>query len=241
MSNELDLNNIPKHLGVILDGNRRFAKKLMKEPWNGHESGVETVKRFLDWCKEFKIKEITLYVFSIQNFNRPKVEFDFLMKLFKKEFSYYLTEAGFKELEKDKVRINFIGRINLFPKEIYEIMLELQEKTKNFDNYQVNLAIAYGSKEEIIDAVKRLIEDITSNKISKENINEKLFEKYLYMNSNPDMIIRTGGELRTSNFLAWQSAYSEWFFIKKTWPEFTKEDFIKCLKEYSQRNRRFGK
>lgn len=231
---------IPKHIGIILDGNRRFAKKLMMKPWMGHEWGAQKVEKLFDWCKELGVKEITLYAFSIQNFNRPKEEFDYLMNIFKKEFNRLLNDEIIK-LEKDKVRINFIGRIWKFPEDIQDIMKKLMYKTKDYNNYTVNFAMAYGGREEVLDAVKRIGEKVKNGKLDINEINEEIFSENLYMDHEPDLIIRTGGEKRTSNFLIWQSWYSEWLFLEKTWPEFEKEDLIKAIEDFSQRERRFGK
>lgn len=232
---------IPKHLGIIIDGNRRFAKKLAKNPWEGHNLGADTFRNFLDWVKELKIKELTIYTLSAQNLKRSKIEVDAILKIAKTRFSYYLTDKGFAELEKDQVRVNFIGRINLFPEDLQNIMNELMQKTKNFNKFILNFAIAYGGREEIVDAVKKIADDLSSGKISKEQINTESFANYLYLNSDPDLIIRTSGQIRTSNFLPWQSTYSEWIFIDKLWPEFTREDLLACLQDFTQRERRFGK
>jgi tritrans,polycis-undecaprenyl-diphosphate synthase [geranylgeranyl-diphosphate specific] len=232
---------IPKHLGIILDGNRRFAKKLAKDPWEGHRMGADTLKAFLDWAKEFDIKELTFYSLSMQNLKRPKIEVDFLIKTIKERFSYFLTDKGFQELVDNDVRVNIFGRIKLLPEPIQEIFNKLEEKTKNFKTRKLNFAMAYGGREEIVDAVKKIVDDVASGKLSKENINTESFGSYLYLNSEPDLIIRPSGAIRTSNFLPWQSIYSEWMFIDKLWPEFTKKDLLSCLQEFSSKERRFGK
>lgn len=230
--------NFPKHVGIILDGNRRFAKKLMLKPWKGHEWGAKKVTKFLEWCKELGIKEATLYMFSIENFNRPKEEFDYLMELFKKEFTGLLTK---KEVDEDKIKIRFVGRLNLLPKEIQEIMKKVMEKTKDYNGYRVNFAIAYGGRAEIVDAIKKIAEEARQGKIKVQEIDEKEVEKHLYLSSEPDLIIRTSGEQRTSGFLIWQACYSELYFSPKMWPEFEKEDFLEAINSYTQRERRFGK
>jgi len=228
----------PKHVGIILDGNRRFAKKLALQPWNGHEWGAKKVAKLFDWCKELNVKELTLYAFSMQNFNRPKREFEFLMKIFSEFFS---KQEYLKTIHENKIKIKFIGRIHLFPEEVYSKMVELENATKDYDNYFVNFAMAYGGREEIIDAVKQIGRKIESGELSNDQITEKLMDQNLYLDHAPDFIIRTGGDHRTSNFLVWQSSYSEWFFIEKTWPEFEKEDFLTCINQYINRERRFGK
>ncbi|MDP4012869.1 MAG: polyprenyl diphosphate synthase [Candidatus Nanoarchaeia archaeon] len=233
---------VPKHVGIILDGNRRCAKRLMMKPWMGHEWGAKKVEKLASWCKELGVKELTLYAFSIQNFNRPKIEFDYLMKLFRTSFNDLMNDAKkWKEIVDNKIRVNFIGRIWKFPKDVQEAMNTLMDKTKEFGEHVINFAMAYGGREEVIDAVKKLAGEIKEGKVNVEDINEEVFAKNLYTESEPEMIIRTGGEKRTSNFLLWQSNYSEWFFLDKFWPEFEKEDFKQCLEEYAERERRFGK
>lgn len=232
---------IPKHLAIILDGNRRYAKKNALNPLHGHKVGADTLRNFIDWVKEFGIKELTIYTLSIQNLKRPKIEVDYLFKLMKERFSYYLTDKGFQELVDDQVKVNFIGRVNLFSQDLQNIISQLTEKTKDFNNFILNFAIAYGGREEIVDATKKILKDFASNKLQIQDINKEVFAKYLYLNSDPDLIIRTSGYIRTSNFLPWQSTYSEWIFVDKLWPDFTREDVLLCLKDFSQRKRNFGK
>jgi len=229
---------VPRHIGIILDGNRRFAKKLMIKPWMGHEWGAKKVEKILDWCKELGIKETTLYAFSVYNFNRPKKEFDYLMNLFKKEFKKAQKD---ERIYKNKIRFNFVGRIWMFPKEVQKEMKELMELTKDHDQYIVNFAMAYGGKAEVIDAAKKIAEQVKSGKLDIDKINEETFSKNLYFNNDVDLIIRTSGERRTSDFLPWQGANAEWIFIEKTWPEFEKEDLMNAIEDYSNRERRFGK
>jgi tritrans,polycis-undecaprenyl-diphosphate synthase [geranylgeranyl-diphosphate specific] len=231
-------NEVPKHVGVILDGNRRFAKKLMLKPWKGHEWGAKKVEKLMDWAGEIGIKELTLYSFSMQNMNRPKEEFEYLMKVFRSEFTRLGNDP---RLEKEDIKINFIGRIHLFPKDVYEKMRELMDRTKNHKSFIINFAMAYGGREEVVDAVMKLSQDVKSGKLSAEEINEEIFQDYLYTPDEPDLIIRTGGDHRTSNFLIWQSNYSEWFFLEKCWPEFEKEDLVEVVDQYVNRERRFGK
>lgn len=228
----------PTHVGIILDGNRRFAKRLMMQPWKGHEWGAKKIESLFTWSKELGIKEMTLYAFSMQNFNRPKDEFDYLMKIFAEFFNSAKTN---KTIHENRIRIKFIGRIHLFPKQVYDKMVELSEATKEYDSYFVNFAMAYGGREEIIDAIKSIGRRIEAHEITDEEITEELVNKHIYMSDEPDMIIRTGGDHRTSNFLIWQSSYSEWFFIEKTWPEFEKEDLVECISQFQNRERRFGK
>ncbi len=219
------------HVGIILDGNRRFAKKLLKKPWEGHKEGAKRVEELLRWCEELKIKQLTLYCFSLENFNRSKEEVNFLMNLFKKWFKKFGEDSRIK---KNKIKIRFIGKKELLDKEIQKIMKEIEEKTEKYSNYQLNFAIAYSGREEILSAVKKLVKE-------KKEINEKNLRNNLWLSDEPDLIIRTGGEKRTSNFLPWQSVYSEWIFLDKMWPEFTKKDLKEAIDEFKSRERRFGK
>ena len=218
----------PKHIGIVLDGNRRFAKRLMLQPWKGHELGYEKIEKLFDWCKELGIKQLTLYVFSVKNFNRPKKEFDYLMKLFEDAFIRAKDDDRLKD-----IKINFIGRIHMFSVAVQRAMKEKKKKTKDNKGHTINFAMAYGGKEEIIDSVKKLVE--SGKKINKENLGD-----CMYMNEDVDLVIRTSGEKRTSDFLPWQAHYAEWIFLDKMWPDFEKQDLIDCIQDFNNRNRRFG-
>lgn len=228
------MDKIPKHVGIIIDGNRRFAKKLLLKSWQGHKLGLKKLRDFIDWCFELGIKEVTVYALSIQNLSRTKQEVYFLLKLLKKESQTLLNQTN--DLKQKGIKINFIGKSSLLPKDIVSLQKKVINETKNNIDKKINFAVAYGGREEILDAVNKIIK----NKKIK-NVNEEIFSKYLYLNSNPDLIIRTGTEIRTSNFLPWQSTYSEYIFLKKLWPEIEKQDLIDCIKEYQTRERRFGK
>ena len=219
------------HIGIILDGNRRFAKSKNQPSFKGHKEGAKRVGDLLNWCKEFDIKEITLYCFSIENFKRSKEEVDYLMDLFKVQFQKLRID---KNIKKNKIKINFIGDKNKLNKDLRELMLKIEKETKNNSNYNINFAIAYGGRQEIISAISKLVK-------GKKKITEENLKNCLWLKKDIDLIIRTGGEKRTSNFLPWQSTYSEWFFLDKMWPEFTKEDLQKILFEFQNRQRRFGK
>ncbi len=210
----------------------------MLKPWKGHEWGAKKVEALIDWCAEYKIKELTLYAFSIENFDRPKEEFDYLMKLFVKEFKRVSKD---KRIYENKIRINFIGRINMFPEEVQKSMKDLMEKTKNHDKFILNFAMAYGGRAEIIDATKKIAKQIKEGKLNVDSINEEVFSKNLYIESEPDLIIRTS-ESRLSGFLLWQGSYAEIIFLPNVlWPEFSKENFVECINEYNKRQRRFGR
>jgi len=220
-----------KHIAIILDGNRRYAKKHMLKPGVGHKKGSRNVENLINWCNELKIKELTLYTFSVENFKRKKNELNFLMNLFKKQIKKLETD---KRIEKNRVRVNFIGRLHLFPNDMQKSMKKVMNKTKNYNKFKLNLAMGYGGRAEIIDAVNKII-----NKKTKK-VDEKIITKNLYLTNEPDLVIRTGGEKRVSNFLIWQSYYSEWYFTNKLWPEFNKKDLIKAIKEFKKRKRRYG-
>ena len=228
---------VPKHVAIILDGNRRYAKKLGLQPWKGHEYGLRKLEELFNWCMELGIKELTLYCFSTENFTRNKKEIFYLFNLFWKEFKNIKKSKG---VYKNKIRINIIGRLNLFSKRMQDAMLSAMQKTRQNKKLTVNLALGYGGRQEITDAIRAIIKDVRTNKIEESEISEKLVSGYVYLSSEPDIVIRPGGEVRTSNFLTWQSAYSEWVFMKKLWPEFTKEDFVSCIDEFNARSRRFG-
>ena len=232
---------VPKHIGIILDGNRRFAKKLSKEPWKGHELGAEKFKQFLEWSFEAGIEEVTAYSFSLQNFNRTQEEIMHIMDILRKELENQLTPAKQKELKEKGIKWNIIGRLHMLPKVIYDLSQQLMDATKDNKKKRINLAIAYGGREEIVEAVKKIAREAQEGKIKPTQIDENTIAERLWLNSDPDLIIRTGGEKRTSNFLPWQSTYSELIFIDKMWPELEKEDFLGCLKDYADRQRRFGK
>jgi tritrans,polycis-undecaprenyl-diphosphate synthase [geranylgeranyl-diphosphate specific] len=234
----MKITKVPNHIGIIMDGNRRFARRLMAKPWQGHEWGTKKLEEVLSWCKEYEIHEITLYTFSIQNFNRPKKEFDFLMKIFSDNFDRLKDD---KRIFENKIRINVIGRLSMFPEIVREKIDRIMELTKGHKGYIVNFAMAYGGQEEVIDAAIKIAEKVKTGELDIRQINADVFKENLYLPDEPDLIIRTGGEKRTSNFLAFQGAYSEYIFIEKMWPELEREDFVTCLAEYSERKRRFGK
>lgn len=223
----------PKHIGIILDGNRRFAKRLMLEPWKGHEYGADKVEKLLDWAKDLGVREFTLYCLSSENIkSRPKGELEYLFKLMRKEF----RELDREKIEKHKIKIKIVGDLSLIPKDLAEQCKQLEKDTEKNSNYIINFALAYGGRQEIIQAIKKIV----SNKIKPEQVNEETFEENLWLSSQPELVIRTGGEKRTSNFLPWQATYSEWIFLDKMWPEFTKKDLIKAIEDYKARKINFG-
>ncbi len=228
----------PRHIAIILDGNRRFAKKLVLQPWKGHELGAKKVEQLLEWCNGQGVSELTLYCFSQENFLRPKEEFRQILNIFRREFERLKKD---ERLEKHKIRIRFIGRRELFPRDVQKLMGELESRTRDNSSFLINFAMGYSGKTEIVDAARRIAEHAAAGKVNPKKIDDGFFSRHLYLDSEPDMIIRTGGEKRLSTFLLWQSAYSELFFLDKTWPEFGKMDFLRCIREFGERKRRFGK
>jgi len=229
---------VPSHIGIILDGNRRFAKKYGMDVNWGHFMGYEKVKDVLDWCFNLKIKTLTLYVLSTENFKRPPEEIKALMELIIKGADEVKHDPRIHE---NQVRVAAIGRLNLLPPEAQAAIHELEEATKNYDKLFLNMAVAYGGRAEIIDSIKQIAKDVKDGVINIEDITDETVQQHLYKNgTDPDMIIRTSGEKRLSGFLLWQSAYSELYFEDAYFPEFRKIDFWRAIRAFQKRERRFG-
>lgn len=223
-----------KHLGIIMDGNRRWARKHGLPTLEGHRRGYSVLKKTGDWCLDRGIEILTVFAFSTENWSRSKREVTYLMKLLEMALSKDLDE-----MHRKNIRIAVIGRIAGLPKRLQNRIYAAVEKTKNNTHGTLQLAINYGGRTEIVDAVQKLLKEARSaSKITEKSITEKL---YTGTQPDPDLIIRTSGEHRTSNFLLWQAAYSELYFSKKNWPEFTEKDLDAALHEYSVRERRFGR
>jgi tritrans,polycis-undecaprenyl-diphosphate synthase [geranylgeranyl-diphosphate specific] len=231
------MNDNPKHVAFIFDGNRRWARAKGMPPWEGHRVGFKKVEDLLKWSKDLGIKEISMYCFSLQNFDRPKEEVEFLMDMFEKVAKDSLKN---KDIHQNKVRVRFIGRFDMLPERVRIPAMKLMDSTKDYDQYFVNFCMAYGGREEIVDGINLIINDVKQGKIDK--VDEESFKSYLQLKEYPDLVIRTSGEHRTSNFLPWQTTYSEWFFLEKHWPDFSKEDLARIIEEFKEkRQRRFGK
>jgi tritrans,polycis-undecaprenyl-diphosphate synthase [geranylgeranyl-diphosphate specific] len=231
------MNEGPKHIAFIFDGNRRWARAKGMPPWEGHRVGFKKVEDLLKWSRDLGVKEISMYCFSIQNFERPPEEVKFLMDMFEKVAKDSLKN---KEIHKNEVRVRFIGRFDMLPERVQKPAKELMDATKNYNNYFVNFCMAYGGREEIVDGINKAIRDAKEGKIN--DVNEKNFKDYLQLKDEPEIVIRTSGEHRISNFLPWQTIYSELFFLDKHWPDFSKEDLVNVIDEFKEkRNRRFGK
>ncbi|WP_404814586.1 isoprenyl transferase [Clostridium estertheticum] len=240
MSNEpsLDMSKIPKHIAIIMDGNGRWAKERNLPRALGHKAGVEAIRKIVKECDRLGVKYLTLYAFSTENWNRPIKEVDSLMKLL---VEYLKKEV--EELNVNDVVVNSIGNISKLPLICREELNNAYEKTKNNKGLILNLALNYGGRSEIVDAVKEISADLINRKISKDQINEELISKYMYTSKmpDPDLIIRPSGELRLSNFLLWQGAYSELWFSDINWPDFHEEQLQSAIMDYQKRDRRFGK
>jgi len=232
----------PEHIGIILDGNRRWAINRSMNPWEGHYWGADKTEEVLRWCLKLGIKSVTLYAFSTENFNRPPKEVEELMKLFERKLKDVLNN---KDIHEYKVKIKVIGRLGLLPKNIQEIIRQIEDATKDYNERFLNIALAYGGRAEIIDATREIARDVMDGKLKPEEINEDIFERYLYTShlpkQDPDLIIRTSGEERLSGFLLYQSAYSELCFLDVYWPEIRLIDLLRAIRTYQKRRRRFGK
>jgi tritrans,polycis-undecaprenyl-diphosphate synthase [geranylgeranyl-diphosphate specific] len=241
LKHEISRGPMPSHIAMILDGNRRWAS-LKGLPKNvGHEEGAKKVEEFLNWCYELGIKTTTLYVLSTENLKRDEEEKEHILNIFKRELKRAFDERVF---DRYKVRVKVLGKKELWPDEIRGIVGEVENATKDYDQYYLNVALAYGGRDEIVDAVRTICELYSGGKIRLEDIDKDLISKYLYTahlpNPEPDLIIRTSGEMRLSNFLTWQSAYSELLFVDTYWPEFRKIDFWRAIRVFQRRSRRFG-
>ena len=233
---------MPNHIAIILDGNRRWAKRNLTIQEKGHFKGADAVENLLDWCEEFDIKIITLYVLSAENLDRKNDELDYLYDLI-----YKRLEKLYKDprIHKNKMRVKAIGTIELLPKSIKEVLGRLDKVTKNYNKHFLNIAIAYGGQNELVDAVKKIGMKIKNGELDAKEINKEVIESNLYTShlpqSSPDMILRTSGEKRMSGFLLWQSAYSELVFLDIFWPEFRKIDLMRAIRTFQKRKRRIGK
>ncbi|MCK4744483.1 di-trans,poly-cis-decaprenylcistransferase [Candidatus Parcubacteria bacterium] len=226
-------NNQLKHLAIIMDGNRRWAKSKGLSTIEGHSKGGDTFKKICKLCFERDIKILTVYAFSVENWNRTKKEIGYLMKLFKK-----VTTENLKYFKKNNIKVNIIGKISDLSKDLQEAVRNLHNATKDYTDLILNIAINYGGRVEIVDAIKRIVK----NKIPLEKIDEKTVSENIYTADiqDPELIIRTSGEQRLSGFLLWQSPYSELYFPKVCWPDFSEKDLDEAIEWFNNRKRRFG-
>ena len=240
ISRDLVPEKMPKHVAIIMDGNRRYSKLQGNvDVLKGHEVGVDTLEKVLDWSIELGIEIITAYAFSTENFNRSKHEVDGLMELFFINFKKLVND---ERIHKNEVRVRVVGRTELLPDNVKEAIKDAEEATANYNKRFLNLAIGYDGRLEIIDSFKKIIKDVQDGKITIDDVDEDLVSKNLYTAglADPNLIIRTSGEERLSGFLLWQSSYSELYFCETLWPELRKVDFIRAIRSYQARDRRFG-
>ncbi len=235
MSSEND--NTPKHIAIIMDGNGRWAKSRNLPRWKGHEAGAESVREVIDACIEANVQYLTLYAFSTENWNRPKPEVTALMKLLEK----FLTSHT-SDLQKSNVKLQAIGRLNDLTEGPMNALSKTISETRNNTKLNLILALSYGAREEIVDAVNNIIKLTREGNLDDSKLTTSSFEKHLYTKNipDPDLLIRTSGEMRISNFLLWQISYSEIFISNKLWPDFNKDDLFKAIDSFAKRDRRYG-
>jgi len=228
---------LPRHIAIIMDGNGRWAEKKSLNRIAGHRKGIEVAKEVIRCCRELGIQVLTLYAFSTENWNRPQSEVKTLMALLKR----FLRAEG-KELIQNNIRLNTIGNIADLPKDVREVIKEFMLKTKNNTGMVLNAALSYSGRNEIIQAIKKIIKYVQQGKLTPHQINEEVFSHYLFTGGlpDPDLLIRTSGELRISNFLLWQMAYTELYVTHILWPDFTEKDLLDAIADYQGRERRFG-
>ena len=235
-------NDMPEHVGIILDGNRRWGFEKYGEKLDGHFYGARTGEDFLEWCLDLGIKTVTMYVFSTENFQRPEQETSRILKLIEDETHKLVTD---KRIHESQVHVKALGRLELLPDSLRDALAEVEQVTANYDKHYLNIAVAYGGRAEIVDAAKRIIDEVKSGTLDEGLVDEDMFRKYLYTshlpNPYPELIIRTSGEARLSGFLLWQAAYSEFVILDVYWPEFRRIDLLRAIRTYQLRRRRFGK
>ena len=231
----------PEHVAIILDGNRRWASERSLNPLIGHYYGAEKIEDLLKWCLDLDVKSVTLYAFSTENFQRTPEEVEEIMQIAEEKLREVLKDDS---IHKHRVRVKAIGRLGLLPKKLQEMIRQVEESTKDYDERFLNVALAYGGRAEIVDATRKIAEKAESGDLTPKDINEQLFERYLYTahmpKQDPDLIIRTSGEERLSGFLLWQCAYSELCFLDVNWPDFRRIDLLRAVRTYQRRKRRFG-
>ena len=241
ISRNLEKENMPKHVAIIMDGNRRYSKiQGNVNVIEGHKRGVDTLENVLEWCIDLGIDIVTVYAFSTENFNRSEDEVSDLMDLFVKKF---LSISSNKKIHKNKVRVKAVGKLELFSDEVRAAIEDAEKSTEHYDKRLINIAMGYDGRVEIVDAFKNIAQQVKEGKIEPEEINEDMINDNLYTAGleDPNLVIRTSGEERLSGFLLWQSSYSELYFTDSLWPELRKVDFLRAIRSYTKRQRRFGR
>jgi tritrans,polycis-undecaprenyl-diphosphate synthase [geranylgeranyl-diphosphate specific] len=236
---EIQTKPVPRHVAVIMDGNRRYAKEFGLLVAEGHDKGKEKLEEMIEWCLELGIKILTVYAFSTENVTRETDEVNTLMRMFSHNFKKLADDD---RVHKHKIRIRVLGQRDILPDDVREAIDYAEQKTKDYDCYSFNIAVGYGGRQELLHAVKRVAEEVRKGAMEVEDINEETFYRFLYTSDlpDPDLILRTSGEERISNFLLWQLAYSELYFSDVYWPGFRKVDFLRAVRSYQLRKRRFG-
>jgi undecaprenyl diphosphate synthase len=234
---EIDREKLPRHIAIIMDGNGRWAKKKLLNRISGHVKGVNAVREVVTGCRELGIKVLTLYAFSIENWRRPAEEVRALMELLKE---YLQKECP--EMVQNNIRLNAIGRIEDLPQDVQTILRETKKRTEHCDGMTLNLALSYGGRSEILHAVQGIVSDLQKGKIKPEEMTVQRFSQYLWTHGipDPDLLIRTSGEFRISNFLLWQIAYTELYVTDTLWPDFDRKELLRAIADYQSRERRFG-
>ena len=234
---EIQKDILPKHIAIIMDGNGRWAEKRSLTRIAGHQRGIKRAIEIIRSCRKLGIEVLTLYAFSTENWNRPQKEIKTLMRLLKR---FILSEGD--QLVSNNIRLNTIGAVEDLPKEVYEVLKELMNSTKGNDGMVLNAALSYSGRSEIISAIRKIASTIQKGALQPEEIDEAVFSNYLYTAGlpDPDLLIRTSGELRISNFLLWQLAYTELYITDILWPDFTEKELLAAIKDYQKRERRFG-
>lgn len=234
---KIDTTRLPEHIAIIMDGNGRWAKAQGKHRIFGHKNGVKAVREVTEGCAEIGVKHLTLYAFSTENWNRPKMEVSALMELL-----FLTIGKEIKTLQKNNIRLNAIGHLHNLPESNRKALTEVMEATKNNTRMTLTLALSYGSREELTEAAKKIAIDFKAGRITLDEISQQTMGDHLYTKGMPDpeLMIRTSGEHRISNFLLWQLAYTELYFTEKFWPEFTKNDLYQAIYDFQNRERRFG-
>lgn len=240
ISRNLHQKNMPKHVAIIMDGNRRFTKVQGNlDTIEGHKKGVDTLEKVLDWCIDLGIEIVTVYAFSTENFNRPPHEVQGLMQLFKKNFEEITNN---QKIHKNRVQVRAVGKLELLPEDVRDAIKKAEESTADYNQRRLNIAIGYDGRMEIVDAIKKIVNEVEAGKLDVDDIDENIVNRNLYTAGmeDPNLIIRTSGEERLSGFLLWQSSYSELYFSNSLWPAMRKVDFLRALRSYQERERRFG-
>jgi len=231
----------PEHIAIILDGNRRWASERLLNPWAGHHYGANKIQDLLKWCLDLGVESITLYAFSTENFQRHPEEVNEIMKIAEEKLHEILED---ERIHRHRVRVKVIGRLGLLPKSVQDMVMKVEEATKDYYEHFLNVALAYGGRAEIVDATRKIAKKVENGELTPDGIDERVFERHLYTaympKQDPDLIIRTSGEERLSGFFLWQCAYSELCFLDVYWPDFRRIDLLRAVRTYQRRKRRFG-